>query len=102
MTLFWPVDKQNLGFIRKMENKLVSKSEFSTLPSLPEGFGLVAIKFVSVGPNTQADFEHSVTKICEFAEQQPMFFIISQSSESFREILHEYVDRFCDARENKS
>ena len=85
-----------------MENRLVSKQEFVQLDSIPEGIELVAIKFVSIGPNTRSELGHSTGKICEFAEQQPTFFIISQSSEAFRTILHEYVDRFCDARKGKS
>lgn len=85
-----------------MEKRLLSKQELSTLQVVPEGIGLVAIKFVSVGPNKQTELGHSAHEICEFVEQQPVFFIINQSSDTCREILHQYVDRFCDIREGKS
>lgn len=86
-----------------MENRLVSTSELLGLQQpLPEGIELVAIKFVSLGPNAIVEAERSGAKICEMAANQPSFFIISQSREAFRAILHTYVDRFCDRIESKS
>jgi len=86
-----------------MEKRLVSAQEFKALTDpLPVGIGLVAIRFVNFSSNALEKAEHSALKICEIEAQQPSFFIISDTPDSIRELLHQYVDRFCDLREGKS
>lgn len=86
-----------------MENRLVTEQEFRfyELP-IPEDIGVVAFKLVNLGPNTLKEAEFMGTKICEIAAKQPSFFIITDSSEELRKTMHDFVDRFCNAREGKT
>jgi hypothetical protein len=85
-----------------MENRLVSSADFKAFSEkLPEDLAVIAVKFVSLSRETLAKADFSAPKICEIAEEQPTFFIISQMPESFRETLHRYVDKFCDLRESQ-
>jgi hypothetical protein len=62
----------------------------------PPGYPISYFKFVGVGPNTQAELEHSPVKICEMVKNQEGYFIIGPD---VRKQMHELVDRFCDIQE---
>lgn len=85
-----------------MEYILVTTQDMASLQSpLPDNTLVVAFKIVNFGPNTLTEVGRSGIKICEITDQQPGFFIISESSEGLRQGMHDLVDRFCNARESK-
>lgn len=86
-----------------MENRLVTTQELMQLEQpLPDNVLVVAFKMVSFGPNTMAEAGRLGPKICEIADQQSSFFIISESPEGLRQSMHDLVDRFCKSRESTS
>lgn len=68
---------------------------------IPDGFSIINFKMVNFGPTTLSYAEYKGNKICEVAEGQPSFFLISESSEEIRKTMHDFVDKFCDTREGK-
>lgn len=79
-----------------MENRLVTSEELRSFDQpIPEECQLLGFKFVKVGPNTLELAKRMGAKICEIVDEQPSFFIISDSSEGVRTTMHELVDRFC-------
>lgn len=83
-----------------MEKRLVTTQELASLEQpLPDNALVVAFKLVNFGPNTLAEAGRNGAKICEIADKQPGFFIISESSEGLRQAMHDLVDRFCNSRE---
>lgn len=86
-----------------MENRLVTTQELKAYAvRLPEDISVVSFKMVNLGSNTLNQAERIGEKICEIVAQQQDFYIISKSPESIRKLLHDYIDRFCDAREGKT
>jgi hypothetical protein len=82
--------------------KLVTTAELAALEHpLPDNSHVVAFKLVNFGPNTLAEAGRVGSRICEIADQQPSFFIISESPEGLRQGMHDLVDRFCNVREGK-
>lgn len=85
-----------------MENRLVTTQELAAFEHpLPDNALIVAFKLVNFGPNTLAEAGRAGKRICEIADQQPSFFIISESPEGLRQSMHDLVDRFCNIREGK-
>lgn len=82
-----------------MEIRLVTSEELRSLETpIPNGYAVIAFKMVQLGPNTLAEAEFNGKKICEIADQQGSFFIISESADDLRSCMHQLVDQFCDAR----
>lgn len=69
---------------------------------IPDGFAVVNFKLINIGPTTLSYAEYKGNKICEIVLNQPSFFLVSDSSEDIRKTMHEFVDKFCDAREEKN
>ena len=68
---------------------------------LPTNVTLVHFKMIGVGPNTMERANYLGSAICEIVNQQSGFFILSEDDNSFREAMHDLVNRFCDAKEGK-
>jgi hypothetical protein len=85
-----------------MEKRLVTKAELQSLTvPLPDNIHLLGFRIVSVGPNTMELAKRMGAKICEIVDEQPSFFIISESPEGLRQTMHDLVDRVCNSIEGK-
>lgn len=69
---------------------------------LPNGSNVVHFKIVSIGPNTLNSVKYSCKDICEIAKKQGGFFLINSEGQSVRQAMHDLVDRFCNAQEDKN
>jgi hypothetical protein len=86
-----------------MENRLVTTKEMiEHKDPLADNVHVVAFKLVSFGPNTLAEAGRDGAKLCEIADQQPSFFIISESPDGLRQGMHDLVDRLCNLREKQN
>ncbi len=62
---------------------------------------MIHFKMIGIGPNTLEQAEHLGPRICKLVREQPGFFVISQDGVGLREVMHDLVDRFCDAQEGR-
>ena len=69
---------------------------------LDKGIVLIHFKMVGVGANTLGRANYIGSQICEIVRNQPGFFLISDDGKNLREAMHDLVNRFCDAQEEKN
>lgn len=86
-----------------METIITSEKDLREhLEPLPQDVVLIHFKLVGVGPNTLAQARHLGSKICDIVQGQPGFFVVSRNGAGLREAMHDLVNRFCDAQEERS
>lgn len=85
-----------------MKNFIASQQDLvSHEDRIPEGTAIVHFKLVGVGPKTLSEAGYMGKAVSDRVDQIPGFFVLSEDGMGIRECLHDLVDKFCDAQEQK-